>query len=63
MPHGEKGFMFMQIMGLKSPHGVIFRRQLLLLLISKNNWCFGTVLASQLVPRLGKREIPALMWA
>jgi len=54
----------MQIMGLKSPPGVIFRGQLLLLLsLSKNNWCFGTVLASQLAPRLGKREIPALMSA
>lgn len=56
--------MFMQIMGLKSPHGVIFRGQLLLLLIqSKNNQSFGTVLASQLAPKLRKREIPALMSA
>lgn len=63
LPHGEEGFMFLftQITGLKSPCGVIFRGQLLLLLtISKNNWCFGTVLASQLAPGLGKREIPAL---
>lgn len=64
LPHGENRFMFMQIMGPKSPHGVVFRGQLLLfLIIRKNNWCSGTVLALQLVQGLGKREIPALMSA
>lgn len=57
LPHGDEGFMLMQIMGLKAPHGVIFRGQLLLLFtVSKNNWYFRTVLGSQLAPGWGERR-------